>query len=558
STLTNASGVYALPVPGTAAQIGLVGKEGEQQTFPGIPYRPFDLNTDVFPGDFGSRSIDPSESTRFTTPPVTTAITPGLYRYQSFAQSPSGKQMTYALAVGPQGMSIDPSSGLVRWNPIASNRGDNEVILKATDADGKMTLQRYTINVEVNTSPIVTSTPPAIALQNVPFQYRIFAQDAEQSTLRYALTIAPAGMTIDAATGLIEWLPSLLSTENITVKIDDQRGSIAEHTFSIAVQTAGTNHAPEFTSGPRAKAILGREFASRIGATDEDNDVLSYSLVSGPSGLTISAQGEVYWQPTTSGSHDIVARVSDNRGGTGEQSYTLSVVSRAPTPDLQITSSPTTAAVVGNLFAYDVTATHGELFELVTSPNGMSIAPSRGTVRWVPTKDQLGVQTVKIRVTDVLGNMVEQSFVIAVRSSSLVPTISSAPLTEGAVGQTYVYAVAVANPSRSPLTYSLSIAPSGMQIDAALGVITWTPSSSQVGPTVASIQVLDAVGNFSSQTFSIVVSAGVVNRPPVTVSTPSIDAVVGTPYAYTMTSDDPEGGTVTYAVRSAPNGFLIH
>jgi RHS repeat-associated protein len=558
STLTNASGVYALPVPGTAAQIGLVGKEGEQQTFPGIPYRPFDLNTDVFPINFGSRDIALTETPRFTTSPVTTAIAPGHYRYQSFAQSPSGKQMTYALAVGPQGMSIDPSSGLVRWNPIASNRGDNEVILKATDADGKLTLQRYTINVEVNTIPVVTSTPPTIALQNVPFQYQVLAQDAEQSNLRYSLTTSPVGLTIDAATGLIQWLPSSITTESVTVKIEDQRGGVAEQTFSIAVQTAGTNHAPEFSSGPRAKAILGREFASRIGATDEDNDILSYSLVNGPSGLTISAQGEVYWQPSTSGSYDFVARVSDSRGGTDEQSYTLTVVSRAPTPNLQITSSPTTAAVVGNLFAYDVTATHGELFELVTSPTGMSIAPSRGTVRWVPTKDQLGVQTVKIRVTDVLGNMAEQSFVIAVRSSSLVPTISSAPLTEGAMGQTYVYAVAVANPSRSPLTYSLSVAPSGMQIDAALGVITWTPNSNQVGPTVVSIQVRNAVGSFSSQTFSIVVSAGAVNRPPVTVSTPSIDAVVGTPYAYTMTSDDPEGGTVTYAVRSAPNGFLIH
>ncbi len=558
STITNSRGVYGLPIPGTTAQLALVGKEGEIQTAPSISYRTFDFLTDFLPIYFGSRDIALTESPRFTTQPITTAITPNAYRYQSFAQSPTGKPMTYALAVGPQGMSIDPSSGLVRWNPIASNRGDNEVILKATDADGKLTLQRYTINVEVNTIPIATSTPPTITLQNVPFQYRVLAQDAEQSTLIYSLTTAPAGMTIDAATGLIQWLPSSLTTENVVVKIDDQRGGIAEHTFSLAVQPAGTNHSPEFTNGPRNKAILGREFASRIGAIDKDNDVLTYTIVSGPSGLTISAQGEVYWQPSTTGSFDFLARVRDSRGGIDEQSYTSSVVSQAPAPDLQITSSPTTAAVVGNLFAYDVAANNGELFELVTSPSGMSIAPGRGTIRWVPTKDQLGVQSVKIRVTDVLGNMAEQSFVVAVRSSSLVPTISSAPLTEVAVGQTYVYAVSVANPSKSPLTYSLSVAPSGMQIDSALGVITWTPNSNQVGPAVVSIQVRDAVGSYSSQTFSVVVTAGVVNRPPVTTSTPSIDAVVGNSYAYTMLASDPEGGTVTYAVRSAPSGFAIH
>ena len=558
STQTNSRGVYALPIPGTSAQLGLVGKENELQTAPGIPYRTFDIQTDVLPIDFGSRDTALNESPRFTTQPITTATAPGDYRYQSFAQSPSGKPMTYALAVGPQGMSIDPSSGLVRWNPIASNRGDNEVILKASDADGKLTLQRYTIKVEVNTLPIVTSLPPTTALQSIPFEYQVLAQDAEQLDLRYSLTAAPVGMTIEAASGLIRWLPSSLGTENVTVEIEDQKGGVASHAFSLAVQVAGTNRAPELMSVPLVKAIVGREFASRIGATDEDNDVLSYTLVSGPNGLTVSSHGEIFWQPSLVGSFDFVARVSDSRGGSDEQTYALTVLSRAPTPDLQIISSPTTAAVVGAIFAYDVVAKNGELFELVTSPAGMSISAARGTIRWVPTKDQLGVQTVKVRVSDLLGNMAEQSFVVAVRTSSLVPTISSAPLTEGAVGQTYVYAVAVANPSKSPLTYSLRVAPAGMQMDAALGVITWTPNANQIGPAVVSIQVRDAVGNFSSQTFSVLVLAGASNRPPVAVSTASIDAVVGQPYVYTMVANDPEGGTVNFALRSAPSGFSMN
>jgi RHS repeat-associated protein len=557
STLTNARGVYALPIPGTTGQLGLFGKEGELQTAPTIPYRTFDIQSDVLPINFGSRDFALTDSPLFTTQPVTAAIAPGAYRYQSFAQSPTGKPMTYALAVGPQGMSIDPTSGLVRWNPIASNRGDNEVILKATDAEGKLALQRYTIKVEVNTIPIVTSASPTRAFQGIPFEYHVLAQDAEQSDLRYSLTSAPVGMTIDADTGLIRWLPSTLESTNATVAIVDQKGGAAVHNFSLLVQVPGTNRAPQLASVQQTKAVLGREFASRIDATDEDNDVLTYSLVSGPSGLTVSSGGEIFWQPSLTGSFDFVARVTDNRGGADEQTYTLNVVSRAPAPDLQITSSPTTAAVVGQLFAYDVVAENGELFELVTSPTGMSIAPARGTIRWVPTNDQLGVQTIKVLVSDVLGNTAEQSFVVAVRSSSLVPTISSAPLTEAAVGQTYVYSISVSNPSKSPLTYSLTVSPSGMQIDAALGVINWTPNPGQLGPSVISIHVRDAVGNFSSQTFSVVVSAGAINRPPVAVSTPSIDAVVGQPYVYTMVASDPEGAAVTYAVRSGPSGFSI-
>jgi hypothetical protein len=446
-TTTDARGVYAFYIPGTTGQLGLVGNAGELQTIPDIPYRSFDLRTNVLPIDFGSRDIAITEPPRFTTQPIVQAIAPGAYQYQSFAQSPTGKPMAYTLAVGPQGMSIDLSSGLVRWNPVASQQGENEVILKATDTEGKLALQRYTITVQVNTKPIVTSLPPTVALQGVAWEYQVLAQDAEQPELRYSMLTAPSGMSIDPATGRIRWLPSSQGSELVTVRIDDERGSYTEHSFSLSVVAPGTNRQPQFTRGPRTQAILGRAFASRIAASDEDHDILNYSLVNGPEGLTISSQGEVLWQPLLTGAFDFVASVSDGRGGSDEQTYTLNVVSRAPTPDLQITSSPITAAVVGNVFSYDVVAKNGELFELVTSPTGMSIAAARGTIRWIPTKDQLGVQTIKIRVTDVLGNLAEQSFVISVRSSSLVPTISSAPLTEGAVGQTYVYGVAVANPS---------------------------------------------------------------------------------------------------------------
>ncbi|MDX1929713.1 MAG: FG-GAP-like repeat-containing protein [Pirellulaceae bacterium] len=557
SAITDVRGVYALAVPGTTAQLGLQGKAGEIQSLPEIPHHNFDALADVLPLNFGSLDFALTEPPRFTSQPVTTAIAPGTYRYQSFAQSPTGQAMTYALAVGPQGMSIDPTSGVVRWNPLASNQGDNEVILKATDIEGAVTLQRFTIKVDVNSTPSVTSLPPSLAFQAVPFEYQVLAQDAEQSELRYSLTASPVGMTIDATTGLIRWLPSVLGSATAIVEIADQKGGVAIHSFSLTVQAPATNRAPRLTSGPREVAVLNREFASRIVATDEDHDVLTYTLVSGPSGLTVSLIGEVFWTPTLTGSFDFVARVSDNRGATAEHRYTLNVVSRAPASDLKITSRPTTAAVVGQLFEYDVVAKHGELFELLNNPTGMSIAPARGTIRWLPTQDQLGVQTVKVRVSDVLGNTTEQSFTVAVRSSALVPTISSAPPTEGAVGQTLVYAVSVVNPSQSPLTYALTVAPQGMQIDAALGVITWTPNSSQIGSAIVSIRVRDAIGNFSSQTFSVVVAVGALNRPPVSMSMPPLDAVVGQPYAYTMVASDPEGASLSYAVRSAPSGFLI-
>ena len=45
----------------------------------------------------------------------------------------------------------------------------------------------------------------------------------------------------------------------------------------------------------------------------------------------------------------------------------------------------------------------------------MSIDPNLGTLRWTPTADQLGAQSVVIRVTDPQGAFATQSYSVTVR-----------------------------------------------------------------------------------------------------------------------------------------------
>ena len=58
--------------------------------------------------------------------------------------------------------------------------------------------------------------------------------------------------------------------------------------------------------------------------------------------------------------------------------------------------------------------------------------------------------------------------------SPTAPVITSTPVTTGTVGSLYSYDV---NASGYPYpTYSLTTPPSGMAIDPATGIISWTPS----------------------------------------------------------------------------------
>src|SRR5215217_233254 len=84
---------------------------------------------------------------------------------------------------------------------------------------------------------------------------------------------------------------------------------------------------------------------------------------------------------------------------------------------------------------------------------------------------------------------------------SLAPLITSTALTTAVVGNPYRYDVeARARPSP---TYSLTTSPPGMSIDAATGLISWTPTTAMTVDVV--VRVANTVSPDATQTFSITV-----------------------------------------------------
>jgi hypothetical protein len=82
------------------------------------------------------------------------------------------------------------------------------------------------------------------------------------------------------------------------------------------------------------------------------------------------------------------------------------------------------------------------------------------------------------------------------------PAIYSYPVTAAGTGAPYTYQVlTTANPQA---TYSLTSAPPGMSINATTGLISWTPTVSQLGSFSATVQASNSIGH-NSQTFSIFV-----------------------------------------------------
>ncbi|MFH0925447.1 MAG: DUF4082 domain-containing protein [bacterium] len=88
------------------------------------------------------------------------------------------------------------------------------------------------------------------------------------------------------------------------------------------------------------------------------------------------------------------------------------------------------------------------------------------------------------------------------------PVITSMPTTQAYIEQQYQYEVKTVDVDNGDvMAYSLEKAPAGMSIDFNLGIITWTPTTAQLGTHPLTLRVTDLSGESDTQCFNLTVLA---------------------------------------------------
>jgi hypothetical protein len=137
--------------------------------------------------------------------------------------------------------------------------------------------------------------------------------------------------------------------------------------WSFTVRFTPADIPVRFTSAPPTSAWVGKDYAYNLTSIDEDGDIPSYSLISAPSSLILdSSTGKLRWTPTTSdiGNHTITVRVSDGRGSTDNQTFTITV-QEIPTPPVVlpkcVITYPANGAKINGTVQIKGTASNGSL-----------------------------------------------------------------------------------------------------------------------------------------------------------------------------------------------------
>jgi DNA-binding transcriptional ArsR family regulator len=135
-----------------------------------------------------------------------------------------------------------------------------------------------TFTAMVNALPWFTSQPPAQVRAGERLLYQVTVADPypTDDPHTFSLLQAPAGMTIDGMTGLVEWTPTAsdAGAHAVRVKVVDSRGGAAEQSFSVEVVVAP---APPPTTAVVVATTLGAVGA--LGAAAIASENVKYSLL---------------------------------------------------------------------------------------------------------------------------------------------------------------------------------------------------------------------------------------------------------------------------------------
>lgn len=288
--------------------------------------------------------------------------------------------------------------------------------------------------------PVVGNRPPVFlpgsigaAREGQRFAHALQAEDPDADPLVFSLREAPTGMTVDGATGRLDWLPRSGTTGRFIVaaRVTDPAGAFAEQRLEVAVEEGV--EAPRITSLPTLTATAGAAWTYAATAEDPDDAALTW-VVTGPAGMTVDPLGRVTWA-VPSGAMGVVPvtlTVRDVGGHEDRQAFTLGVTDpsdrtpptvslTAPAADAVLTApaevqgTVTDASLAG--YTLSLCPQWGGATDCIEVTRGLSAvtAGRLGTVD--PRSYAAGTYTLRLTARDASGNTAEAS--VAVRLAAL-------------------------------------------------------------------------------------------------------------------------------------------
>jgi hypothetical protein len=261
------------------------------------------------------------------------------------------------------------------------------------------------------------------------------ATDIDTNTLTYSLVVAPTGAIISQS-GVITWSPTESQGPNIYTISTSVSDGVASITNSFNVTVNEVNTPPAFVSNPINRTINeGDTITVTNKATDVDIPInlLSYSIVNPPAGMTISTGGVITWSPNSSQgtSTNVIRTVVTDGIASVTNSFNIVVnnvtasptITSIPNQTLKMNSSSaklsfTIADSDSNLTNLIVKAVANNPILLPTNSFLFVGSSSNRNLYVTPATNQVGAAVVTMTVTDESSNQGSSAFTVNVNNDT--------------------------------------------------------------------------------------------------------------------------------------------
>ncbi|MDK2948414.1 MAG: hypothetical protein PWQ63_1574 [Methanolobus sp.] len=460
------------------------------------------------------------------------------------ATDPDGDAVTYSAVGLPSGATLDSITGDFSWTPGSDDSGSYSVEFIAT-ANSLTASETITITVgNVNRAPELGSIGDRSVLEDSLLTIILSGSDIDGDSLTYATNARFGTLTGN----VFEWIPAYSDAGTHIVEFNVTDG-IDVDSETVTITVTDVNRAPMLT-------VIGSRFVDENealsiipNATDDDGDILRYSLVDSPSGSEIDeTTGKFTWTPTydQAGSYVIRFVVSDGSlEDTEDVSVTVNDINRPPVlnmPDQVSVSENTTLILDTNASDPDD--------DILEYSKDVSFGTLQGAVfSWTPDYEDAGVYPVTFTVNDAEFK-VSRTVEINVTNTNSAPVLYSISDTLINELETVTIDLEAVDMDGDELEFSKDVEYGDLEGNT----FTWTPGINDSGFHKILFTVND--GQLSdSKTATIAV--GNTNIPPDIGNMEDQQVRENEMLVFTLNASDVDNDTLTYSASDMPAGASL-